>query len=83
MAFTLEISNPAKKEFHSLDPTAQSRALKAMKALGDEPRPNGYIKLKGFDLFRIRFGDYRIIYAIDDAKKRVTIRAISHRSKAY
>lgn len=51
--------------------------------LGKNPRPVGHIKLKGEDAYRIRVGDYRVIYEIDDERIIVTVVTISHRSGAY
>jgi len=53
-------------------------------ALEDEPRPHGVVKLSGtVNEWRIRIGDYRIIYEIDDEEQRVTILRIAHRRQVY
>lgn len=52
-------------------------------SLGKNPRPVGYIKLKGEDAYRIRVGDYRVIYEIDDEKIIVTVVTIGHRREAF
>lgn len=52
-------------------------------ALAANPRPFGAIKLSGRDDHRVRVGDYRIIYEIDDAGKRVVVTAIQHQKDAY
>ncbi|MCL5991581.1 MAG: type II toxin-antitoxin system RelE/ParE family toxin [Bacteroidetes bacterium] len=53
-------------------------------ALKSEPRPAGCKKLIGFhNLWRIRIGDYRIIYSIDDSDKIIDISTIKHRKDAY
>ena len=55
-----------------------------MEALADDPRPKGCKELKGGQLeWRIRVGDYRAVYAIDDAKLRVSVTRIRHRSEVY
>lgn len=53
--------------------------------LGYNPKPIGYKKLKGIkeDIFRIRIGDYRILYTIEEKIKIVDIRTIKHRKDAY
>jgi mRNA interferase RelE/StbE len=51
--------------------------------LSHNPRPNGYIKLKGVEAYRVRLGDYRIIYEINDEKVIVTVIAIAHRREIY
>ena len=54
------------------------------RTLADTPRPAGMKKLKGAGgLLRLRVGDYRILYEVDDAKKLVTVAEVLHRSKAY
>ncbi|MEI6084420.1 MAG: type II toxin-antitoxin system RelE/ParE family toxin [Verrucomicrobiota bacterium] len=48
------------------------------------PRPPGCKKLKGYhDLWRVRLGDYRVIYSIDDRARAVDVNAVRHRSEAY
>jgi mRNA interferase RelE/StbE len=46
-------------------------------------RPAGSLKLRGHEAWRIRAGDYRVIYKIDDGAKIVTVVMIGHRSEAY
>jgi mRNA interferase RelE/StbE len=54
-----------------------------MLGLADNPRPSGVMKLSGREAWRIRIGDYRVIYTIDDAKKEAVIYAIGHRREIY
>jgi mRNA interferase RelE/StbE len=49
-------------------------------SLKTNPRPNTAIKMKGYEYYRLRIGDYRAIYEIDDANKRVIVITIKHRS---
>ena len=51
--------------------------------LSEEPRPFGYSKLKGRDGYRIKSGDYRVIYEIDDDKLEITILHVGHRKDVY
>ncbi|MDO8643645.1 MAG: type II toxin-antitoxin system RelE/ParE family toxin [bacterium] len=51
--------------------------------LGVSPRPSGCKKLVGEDGFRIRVGDYRILYRIDDANKKIFIYRVKHRKEVY
>ena len=53
--------------------------VEAIKALAQTPRPGGVEKIKSTDLWRIRQGDYRIVYAIDDNEHVVTIVRVGHR----
>jgi len=65
-------------------PTADSRrVLAAIKALAQSPRPAGVTKLRGEDLWRIRVGDYRVVYAIEDQRLVVTIVRVGHRREVY
>jgi mRNA interferase RelE/StbE len=52
--------------------------------LADDPRPPGCRKLRGYkDLWRVRVGDYRVVYIIEDDNKMVTVTRIAHRREAY
>ena len=61
----------------------QNRIRLKLLALEDNPRPFGSQKLRGSDYYRIRIGNYRIIYAIDDAPREVRILDIGHRKDVY
>ena len=65
-------------------PQPYFRKIKAaLTSLGNNPRPNGYLKLKGRDGYRVRVGDYRIIYEIKDEQLIVLIITVSHRKDVY
>jgi mRNA interferase RelE/StbE len=55
----------------------------AILALADEPRPAGCVKLKGREDWRIRVGDYRIVYGIDDEQRIVEVLNVAHRRDVY
>ena len=59
------------------------RITTAVESLGREPRPTGAVKLAGRDDYRIRVGDYRIVYAVDDTKRLVLVARIAHRREVY
>lgn len=61
----------------------RERVGAAIDALAAEPRPRGAVKLAGRDDFRIRVGDHRIVYAVDDAERSVLIARIAHRREVY
>lgn len=70
----------------ALDRLRQSdflRLLEAIEGLADTARPRGVEKVKSTGLWRIRQGDYRIIYSVDDSQKLVTIVRIGHRREIY
>lgn len=61
----------------------RERVGTAIESLAAEPRPRGVVKLAGRDDFRIRVGEYRIVYAVDDAEQVVLVARIAHRREAY
>ncbi len=74
----------ARKELEGLDDRLAIRMLNRIEKLGDEPRPAGVRKLRGStNLWRLRIGDYRVVYAVDDDSRLVDIVAVRHRSDAY
>ncbi|WP_420485309.1 type II toxin-antitoxin system RelE family toxin [Iningainema tapete] len=72
----------ALKQFNKLSSDLQERIQTRINELATEPRPNGVKKLED-DLYRIRVGDYRVIYQIQDDILLVNVVKVSHRSKAY
>jgi mRNA interferase RelE/StbE len=82
--YTVVFARSARKELESLDGSLVKRIFPKIAALAKEPRPDGCRKLKGEKLlWRIRIGDYRVIYAIYEAERTVDVITIRHRSKAY
>lgn len=72
------------KDLKHVHPAYHKALLEAVLSLGDNPRPAGYIKLKGSDqLFRIRVGPYRIIYTIMDDKLIVLVLEMGDRKDIY
>jgi len=59
------------------------RVDSAVLALADDPRPPGCTRLRGLDDWRIRVGDYRIVYGIDDERRMVEILNVAHRRDVY
>ncbi len=59
------------------------RILARMESLRDDPRPAASVKLSGHEYYRIRQGDYRIVYEIDDLRLAVVVAKIGHRSDVY
>ena len=83
MSYSVDIHSPAKKGLSRLPENVQTRIARSMLALADNPRPPGIVKLSGRDAWRIRVGDYRVIYTIDDPRKEVVIYPIGHRREIY
>ena len=78
------VSKTASKELSDLPTQVVNRIIPAIKKLGDDPRPPGCKKLKGEqDTWRIRIGDYRVIYTVDDVIRIVDVRSVGHRKDIY
>jgi mRNA interferase RelE/StbE len=74
----------AKKELKDLPAEVIGRMIPRIRELSGNPRPTGSKKLHGFrNRWRIRLGNYRIVYAIDDERKVVDIARVSHRKDVY
>ena len=83
MNYTVVILQRAQKE-HLAIPSAYELIEQRLLALGGNPRPPGCKKLKGGEVgWRIRVGDYRILYEIDDTRAVVTVATICHRKDVY
>ena len=82
--YSISFVRSARKELESLSSKLVQRIFPAIEALAHEPRPKGCRKLTTEkNLWGIRVGDYRVIYAIDDDKEAIDIIAVRHRGKAY
>ena len=84
VSYSLEIKRSAQKELDALDDTLFARIDRRILALADNPRPAGCRKLKGYkDQWRVRAGDYRVIYTIDDPTRTVSVTRVAHRREVY
>ncbi len=82
--YSLEIKSAAQKEFNALDDTLFARIDRKILTLASNPRPAGCKKLKGYkDQWRLRVGDWRVVYIIDDSAKVVSVTRIAHRREVY
>lgn len=82
--YSITFARSARKELEALANPLIERIFRQIESLADSPRPAGCKKLKGSeDLWRIRIGDYRVVYAIDDILQSVDVIAVRHRSQAY
>jgi mRNA interferase RelE/StbE len=82
--YAVVFARSARKELQALDHTVAARILKRIEALTRNPRPSGCRKLEGGDnLWRIRIGDWRVVYSVDDARSLVEVSVIRHRREAY
>ena len=74
---------PAEKDLDNLAASVFPRILKKIHALSKDERPPRCLKLTDEEGYRLRVGDYRILYRIDDALKRIYIYRIKHRKDVY
>jgi mRNA interferase RelE/StbE len=82
--YTLEIKQSAQNELDALDDRVFKRIDRKIVTLADNPRPTGCKKLKGFkDQWRIRIGDWRVLYIVDGANQDGTVMHVAHRREVY
>jgi mRNA interferase RelE/StbE len=82
--YTIIFARSARKDLEAFDAVAVRRIISKIESLAGQPVPRGCRKLQGEEnLWRIRVGDYRVIYAIYHKDKIVDIISVRHRSKAY
>jgi mRNA interferase RelE/StbE len=83
MKYSLIVSKIAKRQLKRLDAPVQRRVLAAIGELAESPRPAGYRKLQARPGYRIRIGDYRVVYDIYDTIITVEIIEVGHRKDIY
>lgn len=82
-SYRLLIKPSAASELEALPLKERKRIAAKIQRLTSNPRPNGTEKLSGLDRYRLRQGDYRVLYAVDDANETVLIVKIGHRRDVY
>lgn len=84
-AYRLRIKSSAGKELEAVGTKSDRlRIVQRIHALAEDPRPNGSEKLAGYDdRYRIRQGNYRVVYLIDDEQREITVYRIGHRRDVY
>jgi len=84
MRYSIHFKLSAEKSFAKLAKKEQLKIFKAIETLADNPRPHGVKKLKSkTPLYRIRVGDYRVIYTIEKDRVLISIVKIAHRRDVY
>ena len=84
MTYRIEIAPAAQRQLRKLDPAARRRVQAAIELLAEQPRPSGAKKLTGGEgEWRVRTGDYRIIYEIHDQVLVLLVVTIGHRREIY
>lgn len=83
MTYRIEIDRSARKALEALDEVTHTRIVEAIRGLAENPRPAGCTKLTGREAWRIRIGNYRVIYEIHDRVLVITVLEIGHRKDIY
>jgi len=81
--YRVDLRARAEKEIDALAPALKRRVLEAIAALAVDPRPAGVQKLAANGGYRVRVGDYRIVFEIDDARQCATVVRVRHRRDVY
>jgi mRNA interferase RelE/StbE len=82
--FKVNITSSAERDLRRLDRPVKNRIVTAILALASDPRPHGCLKVKSEEgVWRIRIGDWRVGYTIDDDASEVLVFKIAHRSDFY
>jgi mRNA interferase RelE/StbE len=84
VSYTVDLSPHARRQLRRLPQRTQDRILRGIHALADEPRPPDVAKLRATeDTYRIRVGDYRVVYEIHDRVLLVLVVEVAHRRDVY
>ena len=84
MTYRVELRPSAAKALEALPKSARARVDALIVSLADEPRPSGVKKLAGEDsLYRVRSGEYRVVYTIEDRVLLVLVVRVAHRREVY
>jgi len=82
-SYRVLIKPSAAKELHALPANDWKRVVTKIEGLASDPRPPGTEKLSGAEKYRLRQGDYRVLYSVDDSRKILVIVKIGHRRDVY
>lgn len=83
MTYALQVERQARRSLAHLPDRDYQRVIAAIATLRQTPRPPGCLKLTDSHLWRVRVGDYRVVYEIDDARRTVTVLDVAHRRDVY
>lgn len=82
--YRIEFKPSAEKSLAKLPTDLQKRIVRAVELLAKDPRPHGVVKMAGDDnLWRIRVGDFRVVYEIHDSVLLVMVLRVGHRREVY
>jgi mRNA interferase RelE/StbE len=82
-AYRVEVQRSAERDLERLSTDLFGRITKGLDALSEAPRPPGWEKLTGIEAYRIRVGDHRVIYEVDDKARVVRVTRVRHRREVY
>jgi mRNA interferase RelE/StbE len=82
-AYVVLLKRSAEKELDRLPGEVHARIVARLLGLRDAPRPSNAKKLRAREAYRVRVGEYRILYTIDDTDRRVEVFSIGHRRDVY
>ena len=83
MTYKIQFKASARKSLKKIPSTDRERILREIVSLGNNPHPNGSIKLTNYSAYRIRQGDYRVIYTIQDHRLLIEIIQIGNHRDIY
>lgn len=83
MSYQVSLENQASRELLELPKVVREKLAFAIDDLAQNPRPPGAKKLTGYEGYRVRKGDYRVLYTIHDKEKMVRIYRVGHRREIY
>ena len=84
MSYTVQLAPAAKRQLRKLDRSIQERVVRRLDKLEKDPRPPGVEKMEGDEsTYRIRLGEYRIVYEIRDKVLVVLVLKVGHRREIY
>lgn len=83
-SYTIRWKSSAERDLRNIDSQQIPRVIKAVEALADTPLPSSARKLRGSErIYRVRVGDYRVIYQVESELKAVIVYYVRHRKQAY
>ncbi len=82
-SYSLVIKKSAERELRTIPKPDLRRMTERLRGLAQDPRPTGSEKLSGHNRYRVRQGDYRIVYAVDDETRTVQVVKVGHRREVY
>jgi len=83
MPYTVKLKRSAEKELDNLPTRIHDKVINILLSLKENPSPRNSKKLRGHEGYRIRVGDYRILYLIDESDKNIEIISVAHRKEVY